>query len=149
MLVVTGILFLLVRCIMLMTWFSYVAPSPSALRLMLYCCEEFACNGGLRFNASKHSSYVFLPCRVHPVFIFVVNNCLVLILSLISVIFFTTTSVMLLIKLHSWLGRLIVYLPLFRALVLLFCLIYFSLIAFLSTVPIFGYCLLLHFVILR
>ena len=30
-----------------------LAPSPSALRIMLRCCEDFACDRGLRFNASK------------------------------------------------------------------------------------------------
>ena len=30
-----------------------LAPSPAALRMMLRCCEKFACNRGLRFNPSK------------------------------------------------------------------------------------------------
>ena len=30
-----------------------LAPSPSALRIMIYCCEDFAASRGLRFNASK------------------------------------------------------------------------------------------------
>ena len=30
-----------------------LAPSPSALRIMLHCCEVFALNRGLRFNATK------------------------------------------------------------------------------------------------
>ncbi len=30
-----------------------LAPSPSALRMMLRCCEDFALKRGLRFNASK------------------------------------------------------------------------------------------------
>ena len=30
-----------------------LAPSPSALRIMLHCCEDFAISHGLRFNASK------------------------------------------------------------------------------------------------
>ena len=30
-----------------------LAPSPSALRTMLQCCESFALERGLRFNASK------------------------------------------------------------------------------------------------
>ena len=30
-----------------------LAPSPAALRMMLRCCEKFACTRGLRFNPSK------------------------------------------------------------------------------------------------
>jgi len=30
-----------------------LAPSPSALRIMLYCCEDFATDRSLRFNPSK------------------------------------------------------------------------------------------------
>ena len=30
-----------------------LAPSPSALRMMIRCCEDFAVSHGLRFNASK------------------------------------------------------------------------------------------------
>ena len=30
-----------------------LAPSPSALRIMLRCCEDFATNHSLRFNPSK------------------------------------------------------------------------------------------------
>ena len=30
-----------------------LAPSPSAQRLMLRCCEAFACYRGLRLNAPK------------------------------------------------------------------------------------------------
>lgn len=30
-----------------------LAPSPSALRIMLCCCEDFALKRGLRFNSSK------------------------------------------------------------------------------------------------
>ena len=30
-----------------------LAPSPSALRIMLCCCEKFAVSRGLRFNAAK------------------------------------------------------------------------------------------------
>ena len=30
-----------------------LAPSPSALRIMICCCEDFAASRGLQFNASK------------------------------------------------------------------------------------------------
>ena len=36
-----------------------LAPSPSALRIMIHCCEDFAVSHGLRFNASKTQLYRF------------------------------------------------------------------------------------------
>ena len=38
-----------------------LAPSPSALRIMLRCCENFALKRGLRFNASKTQLIHFFP----------------------------------------------------------------------------------------
>ena len=98
-----------------------LAPSSSALRLMSCYCEEFTSNCGLRFNASKTQPILnCLPCHIHPVFIFMINNFLFLILSLISVIFFTIYDLSdapdILDNCVLWLGRLTAYLPLFHEL---------------------------------
>ena len=50
-----------------------LAPSPSALRIMLCCCEKFTVSRGLRFNAAKtqliHFSYSpSSNCFVHIMF---------------------------------------------------------------------------------
>ena len=54
-----------------------LAPSPSALRIMICCCEDFAASPGLRFNASKFQLIRFShshPPAVMLVFSFVVNS---------------------------------------------------------------------------
>jgi len=40
---------------------ALLAPSPSALRMMLHCCEDFAGSRGLIFNASKTQLFRFGP----------------------------------------------------------------------------------------
>ena len=134
-----------------MRYADVLAPSSSALRLMSCCCEEFASNCGLRFTASKTQPILdCLPCCIHPVFIFVVNNFLFLILSLISVIFFTIYDLSdapdILDKLCSMVRKANCLFASFPRIV--FSLVYFSLITILSTVPIFGHCPFPHFAIL-
>ena len=51
-LVVNRMAYLLVLFAMVMT-LPLFAPSPSALRIMIHCCNDFAGCRGLRFNASK------------------------------------------------------------------------------------------------
>ena len=40
---------------------ALLAPSPSALRMMLHYCEDFASSRGLNFNASKRQLIHFGP----------------------------------------------------------------------------------------
>ena len=49
----SGSLITLVLYAMLTTYILLLVPSPSALRLMLSSCQEFALDGSLRFNATK------------------------------------------------------------------------------------------------
>ena len=53
MLAATGTLSLLVLYICYADDLVLLAPSPSALRIMLRCCEDFGTNHSLRFNPSK------------------------------------------------------------------------------------------------
>ena len=41
---------------------ALLAPSPSALHMMLHCCEDFAGSRGLIFNASKTLSLLQSYC---------------------------------------------------------------------------------------
>ena len=92
------------------------APSPSALRIMLNCCENFVTICGLKFNLSKtqlirFSSFPSSCCTA--CFYFCGQQLLFLTLSHILVIFFITISVrfkILTSNCVTWSGRLIVYL---------------------------------------
>ena len=64
---VTGTLFLLVLHVCYSDDLVLLAPSPSALRIMLNCCENFTIICGLKFNPSKtqlicFSSYPSSSC---------------------------------------------------------------------------------------
>lgn len=50
-----------------------LAPSPSALRIMLRCCEDFAFRRGLRLNPSK-TQLIHCPPPVQLTSTFVVSS---------------------------------------------------------------------------
>ena len=103
-----------------------LAPCPSALRIMLNCCENFATIRRLKFNPSKTQLICFSPFPsscCSACFYFVVSNFLFLILSHILVTFFITISAIFKILTSNyvtWSGKLIVYLLPFQELVHIF-----------------------------